>query len=228
MIARKDRDDITVKLSNRLRMIETPKGSIFLLGTVKGLVGEKDIVRKAVEDLNPDVIAIHISIEEIRGLEKVVKGKVKNTYLSSYEKVYARELTRFGEVQIPPPSLVEAFELSKAREIPLRPLDFSENSYSDIYTRYIDGMSMMRQSLRQKRVNRKRYRSNTPEEFCLEWDSVVNKLKAYRMLEERREKKMGDRIIKINKKYSSVLAVVEIERMQGIQRRIERILAEKP
>ncbi|MEA3558676.1 MAG: hypothetical protein U9R75_05415 [Candidatus Thermoplasmatota archaeon] len=227
MSTRKERDDITVKLSRRLRTIDTAKGTIFLLGTVKGLVSEKEIVRKAIEDLDPDAIALHISIEEIRGIEKVVKGKVKTTYLSSYEKVYARELTRFGEVQIPPPSLIEAYELSRAREIPLKQLDFSDNSYSDIYTKHVNGISMIRQSLRQKRVNRKKFRSNTPEEFCMEWDSVVNKLKAYRMLEESRERKMGDRIININKKYPDVLAIVEIERVQGIRRRIEMILSER-
>lgn len=191
-------------------------GSIRVLGTIKGLVCEKELVKKAVMDQEPEIIALHISKEEIRGLGKVVDGKVKNTYLSSYEKVYARELSRFGEVQIPPPSLVEAYGLSKEMEIPLRPLDFNEVSYSRIYTQCIDGLTMMRQSLRQKRVNRKKFRSTTAEEFCLEWDRTVNRLKGFRMLEDRREKRMSSRIIKLGGTFKRMLAVVELERMDGI------------
>ncbi|MFO8051057.1 MAG: hypothetical protein R6V01_05090 [Thermoplasmatota archaeon] len=212
------------RMDARVRTIDTNGGSISLLGTVKGLVSEGDLVEKAAEVTEPDVIALHISIEEIRGLKKVVEGEIKNTYLSSYEKVYARELSRFGEVQIPPPSLVAAYRVSLENNIPLRSLDFNDNKYSDIYTRYIDGMSMVRQSLRQKRVNRKKFKSRSVEDFCLEWDSVVNGLKAYKMLEEKREARMAERIIRLSRKYDRVLAVVELERIQGIFQKVRETI----
>ncbi len=193
---------------------------IIILGTIKGLVSERDIVRHSIEEFNVGVIGLHIGKEELKGLKAVVKGKVENTYLSSYEKVYARELARFGEVQIPPPSLVEAYITGGELGITVKHLDMDEESYTDAYTKFIGGPTMIRQSLRLKRVNRKKFKSQTAEDFVLDWDALANKLKGFKRLEEKREKIMASRISLLSKKYGSILAIVELERMKGIVNKI--------
>jgi hypothetical protein len=209
-------DELVVSLDDRATLVKLSSGDVIVLGTLKGLVSERKIVLKSFESYDPDVVGLHIGSEEITGLKAVVKGKVKDTYLSSYEKIYARELSKYGEVQIPPPSLVEAFELSKKFQIPLKGLDFNDNDYSRIYTDVIDGLSMVRQSLRLKNINRRKFKAETAEDFILEWDRAVNKFKAFRNLEMRREKKMAKRIRFLSEKYGKVLAIVEYERKEGI------------
>ncbi|MFW3145646.1 MAG: hypothetical protein ACMUIE_02405 [Thermoplasmatota archaeon] len=209
-------------LDARSKTVQLGGSTILVLGTIKGLLSEGGIVRNAFDRFGPDVIGIHIGREEIGGLRKVVEGKVKSTYLSSYEKIYARELSRFGEVQVPPPSLVEACRLSMEHKVPLKGLDMGDERYTELYTRYIDGVTMVRQSLRQKRVNRKKFKSATPEEFVLEWDLTANKMKGYRLLEERREKTIAVKLGRTAKKYSKVLAVLELERMEGILDKLDQ------
>lgn len=209
-------DDRAASLDDRTAIIGSTSGDIMVLGTVKGLVSEGDLVLKAFKNLEPDVVGLHIGIEEVKGLKAVVKGNVENTYLSSYEKVYARELSRFGEVQIPPPSLVKAYKLAKKHKVPVKALDFNESNYSNIYTDLIDGMTMIRQSMRLKKVNRRKFKADSPEDFILEWDGAVNKFKGFRKLEGRREEKMARRIRELSKEFGKVLAVVEYERMEGI------------
>ncbi|MGA1848268.1 MAG: hypothetical protein ACMUHB_02910 [Thermoplasmatota archaeon] len=210
--------DLEGELKGRATVHTLSSTSVMVLGTIKGLVSERTLVRKAADVHSPDVIALHVSKEELKGLKAVASGKVKNTYLSSYEKVYARELSRFGEVQIPPPSLVESLEIAQDLELPLAHLDYGDEKYSSIYTRHVDGMTMIRQSLRLKRVNKRKFRSETAEDFVMEWDEVANKLRGFRKLEESRERRMASRIDKLSDKYVRILAVVELERRDGIVR----------
>lgn len=162
------------------------------------------------------MLCLHISREEIRGLKAVVNGKIKNTFLSTTEKIYAREMSRFGEVQVPPPSLVEACRISLKDKIPLVPLDMDDGSFSKQYTELIGGTTLVRQSLRLKRINRRKFRSDTPEGLAIEWDRSINRFRGFRRLEEKREENMASGIRSVCNGHSRVLAVLEYERMSGI------------
>ena len=186
-----------------------------ILGVIKGLVSDADLADRAFDDVDPSAVALHISPEELKGLEAVVKGEISEVPLSSYEMVYARKLSRFGEVQVPSPSLVAIFKKAGGKKIPIISLDMDEETYSDVYTESISGFSMIRTSLKLKRINRKKFKSTTAENFSYEWDRAVNS-KAYMQLEGIREKHMADEIKKALLKYKSLLCVVELERMKGI------------
>jgi hypothetical protein len=200
------------------RIVRPLKG-LTVLGTVKGLVRDADLAERTFQEVDPSAVALHISPEELLGLEAVVKGEIEEVPLSSYEMVYAKKLSGFGEVQVPSPSLVKIFKKAKEKEIPVIPLDMNEETYSDVYIEKISGISMIRTSLKLKGVNRKRFKSKTAEEFSLEWDRAVNS-KAYMKLESFRENHMADEIGKALSKYSPLLCVVEFERMKGIVSRI--------
>ena len=149
MKGRKEGGDRTQKRPGVIRShVMGLKGcNLTLLGTVKGLSSERDLVRSTVKLADPDRICIHISREEMKGLAAVVDGKVENTYLSSYERIYAKKLSVFGEVQVPPPSIVEAFRISRDLSIDCIPLDLDEESYSSSYTDLIGPLTMINQSL---------------------------------------------------------------------------------
>lgn len=216
--------DVEILSRNRQRskLIALGESKVLLLGTLKGLLSEKEVVRSIFMDFDPDVICLHISKEELKGLKAVVNGKVENTYLSTTEKIYAREMSRFGEVQIPPPSLVEAYNISRDEGLPVRSLDFDDTSYSEVYTRTVSGMTLIRQSLRIKKINKRKFSSDNPEEFVLEWDRTINRFRGFRNLEIEREKRMARRIRDISRKFSRVLAIVEYERMKGIFENLDK------
>mgnify|MGYP001034169301 CR=1 FL=1 len=204
------------EIPSRIERVAIGKGTALILGSVKGLAEEGDIVKKLLQKESPDAVALHIGKEELEGLRSVVDGKVKNTYLSSYEKVYARKLSRFGEVQIPPPSLVEAMRWAIEEEKQVLTLDFNDDEYDSVYTDLVSGLTMVRQSLRLKRINRHRFKVSGPMEFALEWDRISNRLSGLKRLERRREKEQARNIVKYLKGYPLLFCVVEYERAEGI------------
>ncbi len=221
---RKGGDSILMKPGVLRSHVINVKGcNVTLLGTVKGLSSERDLIRSTVKMVDPDKICLHISREEMEGLVAVVDGEVENTYLSSYERVYAKKLSVFGEVQVPPPSIVEALIISREIGVDCIAIDLDEECYSSRYTELIGPLTMINQSLRLKRVNRRKFKADTVEEFVKEWDGVVNRARGFRKLEELREKHMASEIASNCKEDDRLLCVLELERVEGVKRELERI-----
>ncbi|MCK5560721.1 MAG: hypothetical protein KAJ51_09020 [Thermoplasmata archaeon] len=205
---------------------------IYLLGTIKGLTVERKTVAEAFRRSKPDVIALHVSEEDLVGLEKVVKGKIKKVGLSRYEEVYARKLAtiaqkdphKYGEVQVPPPAVVEGFELGGKNNVPVVAFDMNENEFTNAFVKNISTVNLIWHSVRFNRVRKKKFKATTPEEFVLEWDKVLTKLKGFKNLELRREKYMANRLFALSKKYNKILAVTELERMEGIVNNLKRLM----
>lgn len=211
-----------VRIENdRDPMISRPLDGLVILGTVKGLVKDAAIAERIFMETSPKAVALHISPEELKGLEAVVKGKIKEVPLSSYEMVYAKKLSVFGEVQVPSPALVTMMKSAKKHKIPVLPLDMDEETYSEVYIRTIGGLSMVWTSLRLKRVNRKKFKAGSPEEFSLQWDRYVNR-KTYQRLERLREEHMAEEIKKFLTDHKPLLCIVEVERFEGIIGSLQR------
>ncbi|OYT44474.1 hypothetical protein B6U90_05155 [Thermoplasmatales archaeon ex4484_6] len=201
------------------RVLEVGPG-LRLLGTINGLLSERELVRISFEEFSPTAVALHISPEELEGLEAVMRKKVKKTPMSSYEMVYARKLSRFGEVQVPSPALVEAVELASDRGIPVEALDMDDERFSSQYTELISGLTMIRSSLRLKSINRRKFHQDTPEKFIMEWDRMVNGSRGFRALERMREEYMAGIIEKLSREHERLLCILQLERMKGIAGRL--------
>lgn len=201
---------------SRLRDLRVGGRTVHLLGTIKGLLSEQEVVTDHLERIRPSAVGLHIGPQELEGLRAVVDGKVRKTFLSSYEKVYALKLSGFGEVQIPPPSLVASLRWSTENGSRVIALDYSDDEYDKLYTETVGGLTLIRQSLRLKSINRKRVKSSTAEDFCIEWDRIVNRPSGFRDLEARREGHFADRIRALSPRYDPFVAVLELERLDGV------------
>lgn len=204
------------------RRLWRPKKGIVLLGTVKGLESDSGLVSECIERFDPEAVGLHISPEELVGLMSVVDGKVKETPMSSYEIVYAKKLSRFGQVQIPSPSLREACISARTKDLEIVTLDMDDEEYARVYTEIIGGLSMIRSSLRLRSINRNKFKQNSPEDFIRAWDKAVNGSRDYRKLENERESYMAGRIMEERRKFSRILCVVEFERAEGINELIQK------
>ncbi len=206
--------------------------TIYLLGTVKGLTVERKTVATAFKRYKPDVIALSVSEEDLVGLESVVKGKTKEIGLSRYEEVYARKLAtiakqdpvKYGEVQVPPPAIVEGFELGSKNKVPVVAFDMDESQFTDCFVENISTPQLIWHSVRFNRVRKRKFKAKTPEEFVIEWDQVLTKLKGFKNIELKREKFMAKRLLEITKKYDNILAVAEFERVDGISEKLKTLI----
>jgi len=214
-------EDMSKKVKMRTTALVLNDNAVLVLATIKGLTRERALVRNAFMDMDPDAVAIHISAEEMIGLKKVVDGKIKEIALSNYEEVYAKKLSRYGQVQVPPPSIVSAYRLAKKKKIPILALDVGEERFTEAFTSNISTMQLYRHSSRLKKLAKKKYSSSDPEQFIREWDADVTKLKGFSQLEDIRERHMAERIQYFSGKFDTLLAVVEFERAPGILRHLE-------
>jgi len=202
-----------------MRSTEIDGVAVHVLGVVKGLVSEKAKVRDAILSLDPDVVGLSISAEELEALK--VKEDYSKYEMSTLEEVYAVYLESFGPVELPTPAYVEAMELCAEKHIELVALDLSDAEYTEAYCENIGAMEIVRESFFSRSISRKRFNISSPEQFALDWDRKVNRAKGFRELEERREAHMAEELNVLAKAHKKVLAVIEIERADGVLARIE-------
>jgi hypothetical protein len=196
---------------------------IRIIGVIKGLTNEREKVRTEFT-IKPESVAMSISPEELKGLEKYQKnGAEEQIILTDYEEMYAEKLSAFGDIEIPPPCYVEALVLSKKEQIHTEAIDMDESKFTDVYCAYVTGSNLLVHSLRKGFLRNKKYKAKTAEEFVIEWDRKVNKLSGFKKLEESRERYMAKRLLKISDNYKNILAFIELERANGVATKIKDI-----
>jgi len=194
---------------------------LLIVGTVQGLVKEKKKVRDAFRNIEPDVVALPISEEMLEGLKAVVAGEVMEVATNSIDDLFADHLKRFGEVQLPPPSLVEAYRIADEKGVDIVTLDMGEEEYADEYVKNVTGMHFWRRIWSLSKLSKKTFVADTPEEFVVMWDDYVTRFKGYADLEKTRERYMARNAAKLLKDHEKVLVLVEYERLSGVLDAIE-------
>ncbi len=204
----------------RLRTVRLGACVLEVFPTVKGLERERRPVREAIMEARPDVVALPVSAEGLRGLRAIWKGRRPQIFLSHYEEIYAVKLARYGKVSVPPPSFTEAYAAAAGEGIPVKAIDLDEEGFSDAFVQSISSANLIYHSLRWRWLRRRRFDQPTARKFALAWDRAVTSLRGFRNLEDRREEHMARELRRLCARHRKVLAVVELERMEGILRRL--------
>ena len=207
----------------RVQTVRLGGCALDLFPTVKGLERERKPVREAILWARPEVVALPVSAEGLRGLRAIWKGKEPEFFLSHYEEIYAVKLARYGKVCVPPPSFTEAYSVASGEGIPLRAIDLDEEQFSDAFVQSISTSNLIYHSLRWRWLKRKRFNQPTAREFAVAWDRAINSLKGFRNLEHRREEHMARELARLCARHKKALAVIELERMEGILARLSTI-----
>lgn len=185
---------------------------ITLFGGIKGLITEGQALRKSLLAERPDAILISISEEHVEGLANFIKDPFE-MILSDYEIIYGAHLSVYGEVMTPPPIYIESVKYSEETGIPLVGLDMNEKEFSTLYSEKVGTLSLMRHSIRKRRLVKKEFRDRTPEEFVKAWEERVNNIRALREVDEIRvdsmEAKMKDALSE--REWKKVFVVVDYE-----------------
>ncbi len=195
--------------------------SLTLLPVIRGLESEGERVREIILSGHFDLVALSISPEELDTLssDPDVRGEASGTE----EEVYIRELGRFGPVRKPPPCFVEAVRAARSMGVDCSPLDMKEEEYTELYIKEISGLELVRHSLHLRRLPKMSFESETPEALVLELDTLFNRLKGFKRVEEAREAHISSSILALCAKAKQLLALVELERSAGVIRRVEEI-----
>jgi hypothetical protein len=197
-----------------MRIIESNGSRLAVLPVIKGLVSEGDKVNEAVTEFGPKAIGLSLSKEELGALKG---GQSYDDYeLTLPELAYKSGLEMFGPVQLPFPCYARAIEISQDEKIPLLPIDMNEEQFTDQYCQLVGGMEMVLGGMTDRRLYKKQFDLSTPEAFVRDYDRKVNNGEGYRKLMRLREEHMARMLIGLRRRYSDVLAIIELERSDGV------------
>jgi pheromone shutdown protein TraB len=199
-------------------LVQSHGRDFHILGTVTGLVSEAHRVAAVFQDLAPDCLAVGIPANELTGLRTfMVDGPdAQEPEEEDVEEGYSVALSRFGDVGVPPPDLMEAVRLAVDGGLDVFPLDLDDETYADAFTQEVSGIQLIRYSLKLRRLARKPPKATSAGEFALKWDGDVRRLKGFARLELRRERKMAESLRAIPADYTRILAVIELPRLAGV------------
>ncbi|EQD77935.1 hypothetical protein B1A_02578, partial [mine drainage metagenome] len=101
-----------------------------------------------------------------------------------YEAIYGTLLARFGEVMVPPPIFIESIRYSINRGIPAIGLDAPEDEFGDKYSQEFTTRNMIGYILRKRRIMKKSFTEDTPEDFVLSWKKEMDRNHGNRRMDD--------------------------------------------
>jgi hypothetical protein len=189
------------------------KCKVDIVPIVKGLVSETEAVRSAYGGY--EAYAVALGIEEIMALidrERLIEDHE----LSELDLVYAHRLATFGEVQSPTPAFCELIDLCGKDHIDVIPLDMSNNEFTTVFINNVTATEFVKEHRMAKKGMKRNFDMSSPSAFVIAWDAYINKVKGYAKVSKIREKYLAEQLVDIAKYRGSLLAVIEVERINNV------------
>ncbi|AIZ57081.1 hypothetical protein Mpt1_c12190 [Candidatus Methanoplasma termitum] len=198
--------------------IDIGKCKVDILPIVKGLVSEADRVREAYGKY--EAYAVALGIEEIQALKRRAEIEEIQEH-SEIDMVYVYHLSVFGEIESPTPAYCELIDLCSKDSIEVIPLDMNNEEFTEMYIHNVKTMEFVKEHRLAKKGMKKHFDMSSPEAFSISWDNYLNKVKGYLKVSQKREEYMAAQIVDIARYRRSLLAVVEVERLNNIVEHIK-------
>lgn len=175
-----------------------------------GVVSRKEVEEAMDEPFAPDLMAADSA---------ALGDKI---FISDTDMAYSRKLATFGDVELPPPSFMEAVRAADRDDVPVVDMDLSEDEYTRVFCDNVSYWQMVSHSRKVRRL-RKRLRAQTPEEMMEGWDDGLRKIKGFDTLEQERERKMAAELATQLERHGKVLAVIDMVRVDGTLEELTRL-----
>ena len=187
--------------------------SVHILPVVNGLVSEAEKVRELIGDY--EAYAVSLGIEGVQTIKN--RANIDEEFeVSELDLVYAEHISKFGQVEFPSPAMCALIDSVKEKGMNVIPLDMNDDDFTQMYCDTVGVTDFVKEHRLAKKGMKKHFRLDNPESFAKEWDEYVNTVKGYRETSRNREKYMAAQIRDIARFKGNLLAVIEMERVDGI------------
>ncbi len=198
-------------------MIEVPMDDcrVCILPIVNGIVSEADRVREVFGGF--EVYGLSIGFEGIEAIKKKMHLE-REFEVNEIDLAYAHRMQELtGEtVEIPSPAMCMLVDLCTEQDVPVISLDMNDAEFTDLYCETVKAWDFIKEHRLAKKGMKKRFTSATPEQFAKDWDDYINGVKGYRQVSEKREAYIANQIRDTARYRKSLLAVIEVERVNGV------------
>lgn len=201
---------------------------IHLVATVQGLASERAVVREAFEVVRPAALAIGLSPEAVALLARYQPDPEQDPFdgLTADELVFSDRLSRFGEVDLPAPDLLEAIALANAAGAPVYGVDLTEEAYDELYTTTVNAWQFLRFGHLQRGLAKRPPDEPDARSFSLAWDARRRRNKAVAKVEAKREEHIARAAWALSASAGGpVLLVVDLPREAGVAAWLDRLAA---
>ncbi len=202
-----------------MKEVRIEKSVIHFLPVIHGLTEEGKKVEKAINEIKPDCVAVGISEEDV----EAIKEYDSQLEMPPQYEYYLLYLSNYGKVSVPPADIKKAYEICNEKNIEMHPIDVNDDEYADLLIKNVSIISLIRQSRKMKKLRNKKFKAKNAREFVFEWDDFMTSIKAFKKIEMARERKMAEELKKLARKYKRVLAIIPLERYEGVLNRLEKI-----
>ena len=188
---------------------------IDIIPIIKGLVSEREKVIDALSKKDYETAGVSWGIEEIEAVKKRDEINGENE-TNDIDIIYLYKLKEFGEVDMPDPAFTYVVDEFSKKGVSVIPLDMADQEFAEAYCNEVSTLDFLRENKIVKKMMKKEFTTSSPEEFMMEWDSLINEVKGYRKMNKVKEKFVAEQIKDIAKYRKNALVLVEYERFDGI------------
>lgn len=188
---------------------------IDIIPIIKGLVSEREKVIDALSKKDYETAGVSWGIEEIEAVKKRDEINGENE-TNDIDIIYLYKLKEFGEVDMPDPAFTYVVDEFSKKGVSVIPLDMADQEFAEAYCNEVSTLDFLRENKIVKKMMKKEFTTSSPEEFMMEWDSLINEVKGYRKMNKVKEKFVAKQIKDIAKYRKNALVLVEYERFDGI------------
>ena len=188
---------------------------IRFLSTVKGLVSEAEIVEAEIESFKPDLVALSIGPEEIKGTREW-DGQPYD--MSGWDEIYGLSLRKIvGENggRLPPPSFSKAIEVSDSKNLEVIGIDMDEESFTESYTSNVSTWQLYKRGRLEKKMAKRGIEGDTAQDIVVNMETSIREITGFAKLEDDRVRAMTNNI-KSNLDKSKILVIVELSNTDSL------------
>ncbi len=201
--------------------VQVRHASIRMLGVVHGLEREGRRVRQAFLGFEPDCCAVGIPTEDIETLRQCrTSDEAADFDMTSEREVFFQHLAAYGTVTVPPADLVAAATLADEEDVPLEAIDLDDEAYTSLFTDEVSLLGLIYNRWRNRRVVKKPFDAASAEVFVMQWDSSFDGTRSFRAIKRAQEKHMADRLWSLAGEFNRILAILPVERFDGVAARL--------
>jgi len=167
-----------------------------------GVVPREEVEKAIDEPFHPDLVAA----------DAAAAGD--QVFISDTDMAFSRKLATFGDVELPPPSFMEAVRAADRDKVSVLPIDLNDDEYTLVFVEHVTYWQLVKHTRKVKSM--RKFKARNPTEMATEWDRRIRSIKGFDVLERERERKIAIELADQLEDHDRVLAVVDVMRVPGV------------